>query len=123
MASNKKLFEQNKGKLFRWLAALLALITVTTAPLLYSQERQHMQLVNASNGFVVVEIVEDQVRINDFHLEAIMREQGIIIPPHLWKDFEGKKVVFLEDPDFIKAFKEVYVPMSMSRSMFKWVGE
>ena len=85
-------------------------------------ENQHMkaQLVNKENHFVVLEIEDDRVTFNDPILEVQMRELGVFIPPTEREKFEGKNQVTLDDPDFIRAFKEHYIPSNLHSETYSW---
>jgi hypothetical protein len=81
---------------------------------------EDMKLINMKTGFVVVEFKEKKAEFHDRFLEAEMKETGILIPPIMMKDFEGKEVIFLGDPLFEKAFVEVYYPLCIVNSIYQW---
>lgn len=81
---------------------------------------QDMKLVNTKTGFVVVAFKDGKSAFYDRFLEEEMKETGIYIPPAMRKDFENKEVIFLGEDLFEKAFLEVYYPLSIANSVYKW---
>ena len=79
-----------------------------------------MKLVNTKTGFVVVEFQEGKAQFHDRFLEVEMKETGILIPPVLIQQFEGKEVIFLGEALFEKAFMEVYYPLCIANSLYQW---
>jgi len=79
-----------------------------------------MKLVNTKTGFVVVEFREGKAQFHDRFLEVEMQETGILIPPVMISQFEGKEVIFLGEPLFEKAFIEVYYPLCIANSLYQW---
>ncbi len=90
------------------------------AAALVASSGDFMKLVNTQTGYVVVEFQEGKAKFNDRFLEAEMKETGIFIPPISAKDFGGKEVIYLEDPLFEKAFREIYCPLSIANSIYQW---
>jgi len=81
-----------------------------------------MKLVNAKNGLVLVEFTENGPIFGDPILEAEMRERGIRVPMPLIKEFDGKKRILAEDPDFQRAFTEIYYRFTISdKDLYKIV--
>ncbi len=81
---------------------------------------ESMKLVNTKTGYVVVEFCDGRASFNDRFLEVEMKETGILIPPILAKEFEGKEVIYFGDPLFEKAFVEVYYPFCIAHSLYQW---
>lgn len=81
---------------------------------------EDMKLVNTKTGFIVVEFKEGKAEFHDRFLKTEMQETGILIPPVLMKDFEGKEVIYLGDPLFEKAFVEVYYPFCIANNLYQW---
>lgn len=81
---------------------------------------QSMKLVNRKTGFVVVELKGGKAEFHDRFLEEEMKETGILIPPAMKEQFEGKDIVYLGDSLFEKAFVEVYYPQCISTSVYQW---
>ena len=79
-----------------------------------------MKLINTKTGDVVVEMDHGEVVFHDRFLQKAMEKKGILIPPALQDEFGGKTYVRLGDPDFEKAFKEVFFNMSMNPSKYHW---
>jgi len=79
-----------------------------------------MKLINKKTGFIVVEFQKGKVQFHDRFLEAEMKETGILIPPAMTDQFEGKEVIFLGEPLFEKAFLEVYYPLCIANSVYQW---
>lgn len=86
----------------------------------YQEETPAMKLINTQSGFVVAEFTDGKVRFGDRFLEAEMKEDGIRIPPAKRADFGGKETVSLDDPLFQKAFVEIYVPLTIASSAYRW---
>lgn len=82
--------------------------------------RGNEMLVNSKTGHIVIEFIDGKTKIYDRFLEVEMRETGIYIPPSKREDFDGKEVVYLSDPSFEKAFIEVYDPLCIANSVYRW---
>lgn len=81
---------------------------------------ENMKLVNTKTGFVVVEFQEGKVEFHDRFLKAEMEEGGILIPPIMQPNFNGKETIYLDDPLFEKAFVEVYYPLCIANVIYQW---
>ena len=79
-----------------------------------------MKLVNTKTGYVVVEFSKGKAQFHDRFLEVEMKETGILIPPAMADQFEGKEVIFLGETLFEKAFVEVYYPLCIANSLYQW---
>ena len=79
-----------------------------------------MKLVNTKTGYVVVEFQNGKAQFHDRFLETEMKETGILIPPAMADQFEGKEVIFLGEALFEKAFVEVYYPLCIANSLYQW---
>jgi len=79
-----------------------------------------MKLINLKSQFVVVEVQDGQIRFYDRFLEKQMKGRGILIPPAMRGQYEGKAEVRLGDKDFLKAFQEIYVPAVFDPEVFAW---
>ncbi len=101
-------------------ATLLILAVGILIGSLRQEETPAMKLVNTKSGFVVAELTDGKVRFGDRFLEAEMKESGIRIPANRAADFEGKEIVLLGDPLFQKAFVEIYVPLTIASSTYRW---
>lgn len=97
-----------------------SLFLAAAAMIAFMNQGESMKLINTRTAFVVVEFQEGKVHFNDRFLETEMRESGILIPPILKDEFEGKEVIYLNDPLFEKAFKEVYYPFCIAHSLYQW---
>jgi hypothetical protein len=98
------------------IGAILGCLWLMFAP----SKEELMQLVNVKTGFIVVEYKKDKTIFHDRFLEQEMKQRGIIIPPHLQKDFGNKPVVRLNDKEFQKAFKEIYYQLSLNHQTYHW---
>ena len=78
------------------------------------------KLMNMETGAVVVEFVDGSVEFGDCFLELEMELNGIYIPSSKKMDFEGKEIVYMNDPLFEKAFREVYDPLCIANSLYQW---
>lgn len=76
-------------------------------------------LVNAHNQCVAV-IYEDRVEFREgLPLKESLQTSGILIPEAKQRDFQGRKIVLLNDPLFTKAFVEIYFPSCLRESGYK----
>jgi hypothetical protein len=83
-------------------------------------KRTCMKLIHKQSGFVVAQQQDTALKINDPFLEKELKIKGITIPVALRKDYDGKSVIMMDDPLFPKAFKEVYMKLSMKEEMYQW---
>jgi hypothetical protein len=90
-------------------------LLVTASSFLYGEK-----LMNRETGSVVVEFVDGSVAFGDCFLELEMELNGIYIPPSKKMDFDGKEIVYMSDPMFEKAFREVYDPLCIANSLYQW---
>ena len=79
-----------------------------------------MKLVNTKTGFVMVEFQNGNACFYDPFLEAELKDRGILIPPVMKDQFEGKRVVFPGDALFEKAFVEVYYRLVIPNMTYQW---
>ncbi len=82
-----------------------------------------MKLVNKNTDYVVVEFNDGKATFNDKYFELMFKERGIVVPPAKQKEFQNKRVIFLNDPLFEKAFREIFYPHAMDRSTYQWKEE
>ena len=82
-----------------------------------------MKLINTKTGYVVVEFQNGRAHFHDRFLEAEMKETGILIPPAYTSQYEGKEVIFLGEPEFERAFKEIYYPLCIANLRYQWQEE
>lgn len=78
------------------------------------------KLVNMETGSVVVEFVNGKVQFTDWFLEIEMKKNGIYIPASIKQDFDGKEIVYMDDPIFERAFIDVYYPLCIANSLYQW---
>lgn len=95
-------------------------LTSAVIAAIFNQGEEAMKLVNTQTGYVVVEFQKGKAQFNDRFLEAEMKESGILIPPALSDQFDGKEVIFPDDPLFEKAFVQVYYPLCISNQTYEW---
>ncbi|MGE5196467.1 MAG: hypothetical protein ACM3JI_03960 [Anaerolineae bacterium] len=79
-----------------------------------------MRLIDHKQNIIIAELKDDKVIFHHRFLEMEMKKRGILIPPFLQKEFSGKTKVFLDDKDFAKAFKSIYVPFYLETSSCSW---
>jgi hypothetical protein len=87
---------------------------------LQHKEPPTMKLINVQTGFVVVDFEHGEPHFGDRFLEAEMKEAGIQIPESKRAEFGDKQTILLGDPLFQKAFVEIYVPLSISSTVYQW---
>lgn len=76
--------------------------------------------MNIETGNIIVEFINGTIQFNDRFLELEMKETGIYIPSPQSSDFNGKEIVYLNDPLFEKAFIYVYYPQCIANSLYQW---
>lgn len=79
-----------------------------------------MHLINLETGEIVIEFNENGTVFHNHLLEKEMEKMGIAIPHGLRGGYHGKDLVHLGDPDFEKAFREIYYLSYLSSKRFKW---
>jgi hypothetical protein len=79
-----------------------------------------MKLIHVKSRFVVAEYEGEKTKIHDRILEKEMGIRGIMIPPALRSEYEGKAVVRLIDKEFQKAFKELYSAQAFNPKNYRW---
>lgn len=79
-----------------------------------------MRLIHNASKKPLVEFLGKKTVFHNKYLEDQMRLLGVSIPPGLRSHFEGKDFVYLRDPTFQKAFREVYYLTSMDSQEFTW---
>lgn len=98
----------------------VALVVCSIALIQATIQGSPMQLINTKTGHVVIEFQGEKTIFHDPYLEKAMKYQGIHIPPFLQKDFHDKEVVRLSDPEFQKAFHDVYYKLSLNQQLYQW---
>jgi len=81
-----------------------------------------MKLVNTRTGQPLVTM--EQGMPMQFHHDMLARAMeafGVDIPVYLRGQFHNKTHIFPNDPDFSRAFREVYYTHTMDRDLYKWV--
>lgn len=68
----------------------------------------------------VAELHDGKVKISDFVILLEIKDKGIYIPPAFRSEFSGKTYVFETDPEFTKAFIEIYCKQTLDQSFFQW---
>jgi hypothetical protein len=79
-----------------------------------------MQLIHLKTGFIVVEYQREKTLFHDPFLQREMKRRGILIPPSMRTEYNGRTVIRLEDADFQRAFKEIYTPAVFNNQMYVW---
>jgi len=55
------------------------------------------------------------------YIQKGFENSGIAIPPGLVPDYNGKQFVYLEDPEFEKAFRELYFALEMDQDVYRLI--
>lgn len=80
-----------------------------------------MKLINTNTGKPLVTIgKEGTVQFHHSVLADEIELLGVSIPVYLRSQFDNKTNVYLDDPDFARAFREVYYTHNIDRDLFKW---
>lgn len=83
-----------------------------------------MRLVNLKTGDTLISFTAGkQPEIKNAVLAGTLRSFGIAIPLYLRPQYGNRLHVLMEDPDFERAFKEVYYTHCMDRDLFQWIEE
>ena len=78
------------------------------------------KLINKKTQKPIVEFQQEKIIIYNKFLEQEMRSIGINIP-HGLRGIYGKDYVRLDDPEFPKAFQEIYYLTTMDPTTFQWL--
>lgn len=83
---------------------------------------ESMKLVDPKTDHAIIEFKDNTVKFYSAFLEKILRQEGISIPPGMRSSFNGKEVIFIDDPLFEKAFIEVFWPFHMDSAYasYEW---
>lgn len=68
----------------------------------------------------LIHIQTKQDLFEDPIFQKSMSEFGIVIPRALQPQFSGKQRVYLEDPEFLNAFKELHFKFEMDPNLYEW---
>ncbi len=79
-----------------------------------------MRLIHTRTNQPVVEFQKDETVFFSNLLKKEMELIGINIPHGLRGVYQGKACIYLEDPEFQQAFKEVYYLSYLDPSHFEW---
>ena|SRR5262245_6208739 len=88
---------------------------IITGSVLYGE-----RLMNMETGSVVVEFTNGNAQFSDCFLETEMKQTGIYIPNSMQPGFDDKEIVYMGDPMFEKAFREVYYSLCIANSLYQW---
>ena len=80
----------------------------------------YMHLINLETNEIVIEFNESGTVFHSSLLEKEMERMGIAIPHGMRGSYHGKDLIHLGDPDFERAFKEVYYLTYLSSKPFAW---
>lgn len=81
-----------------------------------------MKLVDPKTDRVIIEFKDNTVKFHSPFLEKILRDEGVPIPPGMRSLFNGKEIVFVDDPLFEQAFIKVFWPFYMDSvyATYEW---
>src|SRR3989338_5804915 len=99
----------------------LFIILGALSPTLNGEEM--LKLINTKTETIIVSFSGDKVEIHHPILAKELQHLGIYIPPLFKEKFDGKTVIFPDDPLFQKAFIEVYCPLVIADEDYKWIKE
>ncbi len=80
-----------------------------------------MKLIDSKTKQPLVNFHKKTVTFYNKYLEQEMQIMGIPVPHGLRGLFGGKDIIFLGDPEFEKAFREIYYLTSVDPSRFHWM--
>jgi hypothetical protein len=87
---------------------------------LFLLKRTCMDLIHVKSGYVMATTDGDKVTVKDPILYKELSLKGISIPQDKRNAYHEKKVVFMDDPLFPKAFRELYLKKDIDHAEFRW---
>ncbi len=82
-------------------------------------------LISRRNQMVVADFSQSSPE-KYFRSEALAKSfafRGIQIPDHLQKFYKQRGIVYLEDEQFLSAFKEIYAPQHFPSASYYWANK
>ncbi len=84
----------------------------------------NMKIIQVKEGTEFMSIKPGETaKFTNPYIQKGFEEFGIIIPPALVKDYAGKERVYLDDPEFEKAFRELYFAFEMDQNEYKLIQD
>ena len=80
---------------------------------------ESMKLVKKETGQTIVEFKDHKAIFHSKFLEKVLSNEGILIPPVLRHEFDGKEIIFIDDPLFEQAFVQIYCRFNLDSS-YEW---
>lgn len=80
-----------------------------------------MKLIHVKTKKPVAEFKKNETKFFSETMQWLMENNGITIPDFLQGEYNNQFVVFLDDPLFQKAFKEIYYDLDMNPEEYVWV--
>lgn len=78
-----------------------------------------MMIIHGKDKYLLAEVTpQGELKIHNDSLKNELKVSGIPIPDYLKELYGNKRVVEWEDPDFKKAFIEIYFPNQLRESGF-----
>ena len=81
-----------------------------------------MRLIHKKSRFNIITLEENTILINDPFLKKELLYKGISIPLYKRSEYGMKSSIKMEDPLFLKAFKEIFVKTRFSDSSYIWLA-
>jgi hypothetical protein len=80
-----------------------------------------MKLINLNTGEVFLHAEPGSTpEFTQSHMNDAMSKFGLIIPVGLQEKYNGKTRVYLDEPEFLEAFRELYFEHEMKPNGFAW---
>ena len=83
------------------------------------ENKYNYQVFQKASKTVAVKVSNNTVVEIDSSLKQIFSQMGICIPPAQQQIYDGKRVVYLEDPKFAQAFHDVYFHLCMNKTEYE----
>ena len=81
----------------------------------------YSKLVNTETHEIYAEFSEESSPyFHDKDLAIEFSRFGIAIPQDYRNEFDGKKIIYIEDEEFARAFKEIFYEYHLNHRKFQW---
>lgn len=80
-----------------------------------------MKLIHIESQKPIAEFVDGKSKFFSPIMAWDMKNNGIAIPLLNQKDFDNQFLIYLDDPKFPNAFKEIYYTMRMNTTEYEWI--
>lgn len=83
-----------------------------------------MRIINIATNAEFMHIHSGELaQFTNKYIQQGFEEHGIVIPPGLREEYSGKSMVYLEDPEFEKAFRNLYFSSEMDHNTYQLIED